>query len=137
MPTPDDFTSCANCGKILDTSADTFDSRAPCPNCRETRRVVSAHIIESVTVRDGVAVKGFRAGETKAFVEDKGMPSYSYTLGKLVFHERVIDRENNRYFERVTDYETGGVIHIHEEPLSEHRGHGSAKQTSKPENNDG
>ena len=134
---PDDFTSCANCGTFLDTSTDALDARTPCPNCRETRRVISAHITESVTVRDGVAVKGFRAGEKKAFVEDKGMPSYSRSLGKLVFHERVIDRENNGYFERVTDYETGEVIHIHEEPLSEHRGHGSAKQTSQLENNDG
>jgi hypothetical protein len=39
----------------------------------------------------------------------------------------VIDRDNNRYFEMVTDYESGEIIHHCEEPLSEHQGHGSAK----------
>ena len=136
MRTPDDFTSCANCETVLDTSTDTYDGRSPCPNCGAIGRVISVHMCASVTLRDGVTVAGFRAGGKKAFVEDKGIPSYSHSLGKLVFHERVIDRENDQYFERVTDYETGEVIHVHEEPLSEHRGHGSAKQNSKPDSSD-
>lgn len=38
-----------------------------------------------------------------------------------------VDREADRYTERLVDGETGEVIHDVDEPLSEHRGHGSAK----------
>ena len=40
--------------------------------------------------------------------------------------ERVIDRENNRYKETVTD-SSGKVLLSCDEPLSEHREHGNAK----------
>lgn len=39
-----------------------------------------------------------------------------------------VDRENDRYSETVTEYETGIVIHHCNEKLSEHTGHGSAKR---------
>ena len=41
--------------------------------------------------------------------------------------ERHIDRDNDHYHEKVTDPETGEIIHESDEPLSEHQGHGSAK----------
>jgi len=41
--------------------------------------------------------------------------------------EMIVDREGNRYLEKVTDPETGEVVHSCEEPLSEHQGHGTAK----------
>lgn len=40
---------------------------------------------------------------------------------------RRIDRENDRYDEVVADPETGDIIHETHEPLSQHRGHGSAR----------
>lgn len=43
--------------------------------------------------------------------------------------ERLIDWGNDRYKEVVTDPETGIIVHHCEEPLSKHRGHGSAKKT--------
>ena len=58
------------------------------------------------------------------------MPSFSHRLGKLVLREQVIDRDNDVYFEKVTEYEDGSVIHHCEERLSEHQGHGSAKKAS-------
>ena len=39
----------------------------------------------------------------------------------------VIDRENDRYVEKGTDYESDEVIRQCEEPLSQHQGHGSAR----------
>lgn len=42
----------------------------------------------------------------------------------------MIDRENDRYFERVVDPETGKVLRICEEPLSQHQGHGTANKDS-------
>ncbi len=42
--------------------------------------------------------------------------------------ERVIDRQNDRYFEQVTIFDDGEITHHCEEPLSSHQGHGSAKK---------
>jgi hypothetical protein len=41
--------------------------------------------------------------------------------------DRVIDREKNRYTERVTDPATGEVVHECDEPLTDHQDHGAAK----------
>jgi len=40
---------------------------------------------------------------------------------------RIINKYNDKYLEKVTDPETGDVIHHCEEPLSKHFGHGSDK----------
>jgi hypothetical protein len=91
------------------------------------RRTIHVSITETVTTRGGISVKAKRQGQSRPYIEDRGIPSYSVNRGKTVLREQVIDRDNDRYFERVTDYDTGEVIHECEEPLSEHRGHGSAK----------
>src|SRR5262245_37694488 len=44
---------------------------------------------------------------------------------------RIIDRVNDWYYEEVRDGDTGTVIHLCDEPLSEHYGHGSAKRPKK------
>jgi len=49
----------------------------------------------------------------------------------LARHERTIDHHNDRYSEKVTICDTGEVIHLCEEALSAHQGHGSARK-SKP-----
>lgn len=67
-------------------------------------------------------------GQKKHHVEMKYGPSPSHRFGKPVNHERLIDRANDRYFEKVSNYETGEVIHHADEPLSKHQGHGSAKK---------
>jgi hypothetical protein len=46
---------------------------------------------------------------------------------KWVYKEWIINRRDDHYREVVTDPETGEVLHHCDEPLSEHRGHGSAK----------
>ena len=91
-------------------------------------------IEEAKTLRDGLGMKAKRPGEKRPFIEDKAMPSFSHRLGKHVLREQVIDRDNNRYFEKVTDYESGEIIHHNEEPLSEHRGHGTEKVKKEAEN---
>ena len=47
--------------------------------------------------------------------------------GQSVRVQRLIDKNSDVYFERVTDLETGQVIHECSEPLSQHRGRGTAK----------
>ena len=44
--------------------------------------------------------------------------------------ERVINRAKNWYKELITDPETGEVVRHCEEPLTDHRDHGSARKNS-------
>ncbi len=45
----------------------------------------------------------------------------------------ILDRRKNNYHKVVTDPDTGEVLYECKEPLSEHRGHGSARdKSSKP-----
>lgn len=47
--------------------------------------------------------------------------------GRAVDEWRLIDRDADRYEERIVHPQTGEVVHQDEGRLSEHRGHGSAK----------
>jgi hypothetical protein len=55
--------------------------------------------------------------------------------GALAHHERFIHRDSDRYFEKVTMCDTGEVIHLSDEPLSEHRGHGSDRSSQGNDKN--
>jgi hypothetical protein len=48
--------------------------------------------------------------------------------GRRLRKLRNIDRPRDEYLEVVTDPDTGEVVHYCREPLSQHRGHGSAKR---------
>ena len=121
-------TVCADCNTPVDESADTAETRAACPKCGSTKRIHYVSITETAVARDGLGLKAKRLGQKKPYVEAKNGPSHSHKLGKLVEHERVIDRDNDRYSEKVTDYESREIIHHCDEPLSQHYGHGSAKK---------
>ena len=121
-------TECGNCLALLETARTEAEAATPCPHCGSTLRNVFVSIEERATARDGNGMKAKRQGQKRPFVESISLPNQSKILGKLVHHERLIDRDNDLYFERVTDYETGKVIHEQAEPLSQHVGHGSAKK---------
>ncbi|NQV16522.1 hypothetical protein HQ531_13755, partial [bacterium] len=53
---------------------------------------------------------------------------YSHAKQKYVKKSRRIDRDKNEYTEKVTDPDTGEVIHDVKEDLNNHWGHGSAKE---------
>ena len=69
-----------------------------------------------------------RSGKQKIKIEQLVGDDLHRDSGKWHKKVRVIDRENDRYFEKITDRETGDVIHHCDEPLSKHFGHGSAKK---------
>ena len=79
-------------------------------------------------MRSGVSVKVKNPGEKRPTIETSAVPDFNRDRAKLVHREQIIDRENDRYFERVTDYENGEIIHECEEPLSKHVDRGSAKK---------
>lgn len=128
---PTDSVECGACGAAIDTSLDT-DGRAPCQVCGANLRNINVFVTESLVVRDGVGLKVKRAGERKPYVEDRGLPSFTHKFQKLVFRQVLIDRDNDWYSEKITDYETGEVLHECNEPLSQHQGHGSAKPKQGP-----
>ena len=122
-----DTIECPDCGAEVDGRGDTPEQRIPCSKCGNTKRNYHVSISETVTFRDGIGVKAKRVGEKKPYIEDMSVPDCSRSLGKIVHRARVIDRDNDRYFEKITDYESGELIHHCEEPLSQHQGHGNAK----------
>jgi hypothetical protein len=69
----------------------------------------------------------------KTLEESVGGDDLHRKSGKWMHKIRVIDHENDHYKEVVTDPESGEVVHCQEEPLSQHRGHGSEKK--HPHNN--
>ena len=125
---------CADCCEEVNGLDDTPEQRILCEKCGSTKRNYSVLISESVVIRDGIGLKAKRAGGKKPYIEEMVVPDYSRNLEKVVQRERGIDRDNDRYFEKITDYESGKVIHYCEEPLSQHQGHGNAKN-SKGGNN--
>jgi hypothetical protein len=123
-----DETRCSVCGELIDESMDTLEARAPCKKCGSTKWVLEVSQHSAAVARDGYGVKGMRPSERRPFIEDKSGPDYSWSLGKLVHREMVIDRDNDQYAERVTDYESGETIHHCDHALSDHQGRGDAKR---------
>ena len=123
---------CRACGSAIDASLDPPNAQAPCHACGASLRNFNVSVVEAAVARDGLGVKVKRVGDRRPYVEDKGIPSYSHRLGKLVFRHVWIDRDNDWYSETVTDYETGEIVHECKEPLSQHQGHGSAKSRRGP-----
>ena len=123
-------TEYANCGAPISTEADTLDERSPCDACESTKRRHTISLMETLVARDGYGFKAKRLTQKKPYVEGLSRPDYSYSRGKLVHLQRLIDRDNDQYLEKITDYETGEVIHHCDEPLSRHQGHGDAKRKS-------
>lgn len=132
MPHDTDTIECSDCGQALAQTPAEQEARNSCPNCGSTKRTFSVSIISSATARDGVGIKAKRPGQKKPYIESVSMPTQSTRTGRMVHHERLIDRDNNQYQEKVTDYETGEVIHHQVEPLTDHVGHGSARAKRLP-----
>ena len=90
---------------------------------------------EKITFLETLDMLGVRAGMSKSkgwFVRSRTTTVLQRNRGGAVAqHERVLDRKADRYFEKVTILETGEIVHLCDEPLSQHRGHGSDK--SKPQ----
>ncbi len=75
-----------------------------------------------------MAAKARRGALRHPFLELKAWLDFHRASGKERHLEMVIDREHDRYFKRAVDPETGETVHLLEEPLSEHRGRGSARR---------
>jgi hypothetical protein len=84
---------------------------------------------DTLTFHASLGYKAKSQGKGKPYIEGKCADDLHRNTGRWMHLQRIVDRTRNWYEEVVTDPETGNVVHRCEEPLSEHRGHGSAVST--------
>lgn len=121
---------CKTCGIELNEKTDTpMESRPPCPYCSSMERDIIARIHENMQVHEGFRAKSFPPNSRK-FETDVQSGEFSDKDGKIVNKNRVIDRNNDIYSEKIVD-ESGNVLRDVNEKLTDHIGHGSAKFSKK------
>ncbi|HEX5132088.1 MAG TPA: hypothetical protein VFX92_06340 [Candidatus Krumholzibacteria bacterium] len=131
---------CSACGAVS-KGGDPIDDRT-CPRCGGGAVKVSdsleindtgptAFETISSTIKDPS-----RPSREKARQRFKAADELSRDRGTRVWREWSADRDRNLYKEKVTDLETGEIIHECDEPLSEHRGHGRDKHRNNKITND-
>jgi hypothetical protein len=127
---------CAKCSTVINDAPDVpVADRTLCPTCGSTARLFEVEIRETSVLRDSRGMKARHGGAGRPFFEAKEGANLHRKSGRWMQRDLVIDRDNDRYLERVVDPETGAVIHECEEPLSQHQRHGTAKR--KGNANDG
>lgn len=127
-----EFVKCSQCGEILaERLGLPTEQRTPCPTCGSLGRFYGQYLSGEITPRSMVKFKARHENRGKPFAWGKvGSDLYRKT-GQWRRLERVFDRLNDWYREHISDRRTGKVIKHLEEPLSQHRGHGSAKKSRK------
>jgi hypothetical protein len=125
---------CGDCGAALDEQpSQPPEKRKPCPDCGSSRRRFAVQMEEAaVKIRSSLRVKAKAGGKGEPFQEEKIGDDYWWKAGRWTTVQRLIDRRRNRYVERIADPETGEIIKDVDEPLTEHRGHGSDRKPREP-----
>lgn len=118
---------CGECGKLLVERSDLQpEERPPCPLCGSRARRFEIELCSRLHIRSGLRTRA-RHETGRWFVDQFAGSEYSVGRGRWMDKLRRIDREADWYEEVVTDPETGKILHETHEPLSRHRGHGSAR----------
>jgi hypothetical protein len=135
---PNTTVSCSGCGAFLPEQGQ-IDDPEPCPGFGSTARTFAVTLTDTVAAYDSLATKARHGdvGQVKPFRE--AFTGFDYHRDSQEWRQvyRVIDRENNRYTERIVDG-AGNVVRDVDEPLSQHRGHGAAKpRGSQPQSDAG
>ena len=116
---------CRDCGEVYP------ENEKVCPKCGSSAKNIFISVSDSMAIDSEIsgmkAKKPHLTGKKKIAWEWTDQKTVRGDNGKPVRRFKLIDRENNRYKEVVTDLTTGEVTHRCEEPLSEHQNHGSAK----------
>ena len=126
---------CRECGSFV---GEYENSEVPesivCPECGSLKMEVELILCDRISLNESIHGKTNKMpGKKKPAYEFQAGDEYSVSKIKFVSKQRVIDRAHDRYYEDVRDKETGEEIHHCEEKLSEHFGHGSAKESKNEE----
>jgi hypothetical protein len=123
---------CKDCGTAIAEPSDTpLEKRTPCPSCGSILRRSYVEAVDTLEFHASLGFKVKRQGGDKPSLEGKTGDDLHRKTGKWMKKEQVVDRENDQYKEVVTDPESGKEVHRCEEPLSQHRDHGSAKKNAR------
>jgi DNA-directed RNA polymerase subunit RPC12/RpoP len=128
-----DDVRCSKCGQMIEEAPGTLtEERIPCPTCGSTTRRFGKTLAAAVSVRGFVDGKKRSQGlksRDRLRVHLQLGDQIDHKTGRWVFKQRRVDKDQSPawYFERITDGETGAVIHECSEPLDEHTEHGSAR----------
>jgi DNA-directed RNA polymerase subunit RPC12/RpoP len=126
-----DKITCTDCGAAIDEPVDTpIEERKPCPKCGSKMRNKTILLSEGIQVRDFVKARGKDVSGRRIFEVRAGDSLFRLT-GKYNHLERKIDWRNAWYYEQIINGETGEIIAYQNHPLTEHRGHGSARKKKK------
>jgi hypothetical protein len=128
---------CGKCDAPLpaDAQGQGIENMAPCVGCGARAPVYK--VMMSATLRllgrtKAVAFSGKSKKKTWFIEHFQGFGRSVKTATGFAWKERRLDKREDTYHERVED-EDGNVIHACDEPLSEHRGHGSARKNARPD----
>ncbi len=116
---------CKDCGQKL-----SEDDKI-CPNCSSKKKHITLTLEEKIELHDQTKGKAKKQGIKRPAQEFKVGDDLHRNSGKWRYREMYIDREKNQYKEIVKNKTTGEIIHKREEPLSKHKGYGSAKHKKK------
>ncbi len=117
---------CGDCNKMLEDDT-TQEDPIPCPNCGSIERNVELFSSDEAHAHEKIVLKEKLDGTKKPVRETVSCDELCVTENKWVSKKRIIDRENDRYREKIEDPETGKT-YVCDEPLSKYHGHGSAKK---------
>ena len=123
---------CGRCGLEFDERAEVDEKqRTPCRICGSTIRSYAVELTAGVKILTTLKATGLRAGLSRTkgwFIRTfSGQVPQRNRNNAIAQLERTFDRDGDRYIEKVTMCDSGEVIHSTNEPLSEHKGHGSDK----------
>lgn len=131
------YATCANCGApVQDSPGGSVEDRTPCSKCGSSARAISLQLAESLTIKEFMDVKKKDPklrSKDKLRIHIQQGDQLNHGTGRWVLKERRIDKDSSPawYLERVTDPETGTVLHETDESLAAHRGHGSDKKSNR------
>lgn len=112
---------CKDCGTYFESNEET----SRCPNCGSASKIVLAQVTIQLNIYMRWKMLGKKLGK-RIFELISGYELFKKE-NRMVRKGRLIDKENNWYEEIVSDPDTGEIIHEAKEKLTDHYGHGSAK----------
>ncbi len=123
----DQSPACGSCGLTIDEPPGLpIADRTPCPQCGSTARKYFKHLKATAKAQASLGFKQKRPGVKKPLAEGFTGRDLRQSVGDFVQKERLIDRKNDRYREKIVT-DSGDTIRNVDESLSKHKGRGSAK----------
>ena len=128
------YVLCSDCNQLLGEVECVESGPSPCPYCGSLRRTIHLVIEDLFKIREtaeGKVRDTTRSGKRRIRIEFSTGSDLHRKTGKWYKKDRLIDRGNDIYKEVIVDPTTDKVVHHCEEPLSQHRGHGSAQGNAR------